>query len=216
MSGRKEDWSSEWYQDIFREASNIAISHALTALSQMIGTIEMEPPKVELLSRIELLKELAGRGVKKGVVVMFDITEGIRGLTILQFPMKSARSLVSMLVGNEGKIDEVGRSAIMEVGNILISVYTDILAKLIGEPVSLSPPKPAESLYDVEKELSRPELRDVEKVVAFRTRFYQKDRGIESYFYVVPTRESFKKLVTKLEEMLQNVDVGTGGDGGEH
>lgn len=213
MSGRNGDWSSEWYQDIFKEASNIAISHALTALSQMIGTIEMEPPKVGLLSRIELLRELAGRGIREGVVVMFDIKEGLRGLTILQFPLKSAKSLVSMLVGNEGEIDDVGRSAIMEVGNILISVYTDMLAKLIGEPVSLSPPKPAESLYDIERELSRPELRDVEKVVAFRTRFYQKDTGIESYFYVVPTKESFKKLVTRLEEMLQNVDVGTGGSG---
>jgi len=208
MSGHK-NWFSEWYQDIFREASNIAMSHALTALSNMIGEIEMEPPSVKVLPRAKFLHELASKGIKDSFVVMFDITEGLSGLTILQFPKESAKALVMTLLGmdpgDEG-IDEMGRSAIMEIGNILISVYTDILAKLIEEPVSLSPPKPAESLYDVEKELSRPDLRDVTEVIMFKTRFYQKDTGIESLFYLVPTKDAFDKLVGKLEAQVKDVE----------
>ncbi|WP_297062053.1 chemotaxis protein CheC [Thermococcus sp.] len=208
MSGHK-NWFSEWYQDIFREASNIAMSHALTALSNMIGEIEMEPPSVSVLPRAKFLHELASKGIKNSFVVMFDITEGLSGLTILQFPKGSAKALVTTLLGmepgDEG-IDEMGRSAIMEIGNILISVYTDILAKLIEEPVSLSPPKPAESLYDIEKELSRPDLRDVTEVIMFKTRFYQKDTGIESLFYLVPTKDAFDKLVGKLEAQVKDVE----------
>jgi chemotaxis protein CheC len=140
MSQHKS-WSSEWYQDIFKEASNIAMSHALTALSNMIGEIEMEPPSVEVIARANFLHSLAKNGIKNSFVVMFDITEGLSGVTILQFPQKSVKALISMLIGMEpgDELDEMGKSAIMEIGNILISVYTDILAKLIGEPVSLSP-----------------------------------------------------------------------------
>ncbi|AMM53316.1 chemotaxis protein CheC [Pyrococcus kukulkanii] len=198
---------SEWYKDIFREASNIAISHALTALSQMIGgPIEMEPPEVEIVSRVEFLKRLAERGVSNGFTVMFDITEGLSGLTILQFPKQSALNISAVLLGMEPgsvtELDDMGKSAIMEVGNILISVYTDILSNLMGEPVSLSPPKPAESLYDIEKELGRPDLRDVESIIVFKSSFHKQDIGVESYFYIVPTPESFTKLVKKLESQV--------------
>lgn len=206
---RHKSWSSEWYQDIFREASNIAMSHALTALSNMIGEIEMEPPSVEVIPRAKFLHTLATHGIRDSFVVMFDITEGLSGVTILQFPQKSVAALLSMLLGMEpeGDLDEMGKSAIMEIGNILISVYTDILAKLIEEPVSLSPPKSAESLYDVEKELSRPDLRDVDEVILFKTRFYQKNTDVESLFYLIPTREAFDKLVGKLEAQIENIDV---------
>ncbi|AFK22141.1 chemotaxis protein CheC [Pyrococcus sp. ST04] len=198
---------SEWYKDIFKEASNIAISHALTALSQMIGgPIDMEPPEVEIVSRVEFLKRLAERGVSNGFTVMFDITEGLSGLTILQFPKQSALNITAVLMGMEPgsvtELDDMGKSAIMEVGNILISVYTDILSNLIGEPVSLSPPKPAESLYDIEKELGRPDLRNVESIIIFKSRFHKEDIGVESFFYIVPTPESFTKLVKRLESQV--------------
>lgn len=214
-----KSWFSDWYQDIFREASNIAMSHALTALSNMIGEMEMEPPEVQVVPRAQFLAALASKGISNSFVVIFDITEGLGGLTLLQFPKESAKSLVSLLIGmdpgDEG-IDEMGRSAIMEIGNILISVYTDILAKLIEEPVSLSPPKPAEGLYDVEKELSRPDLRDVEDVILFKTRFYQENTGVESLFYLVPTKDAFDKLVGKLEAQVKETEeaVPEGGDKG--
>ncbi|ANF22002.1 chemotaxis protein CheC [Thermococcus piezophilus] len=208
MSGHKS-WFSEWYQDIFREASNIAMSHALTALSNMIGEIEMEPPEVEVIPRAKFLATIIRKGISNSFVVMFDITEGLTGLAILQFPKKSAQALVALLLGTEtsdDEIDDIGRSAIMEVGNILISVYTDILAKLIDEPVSLSPPKHVTSPYDIEKELTRPDLRDVQEVIIFRTRFYQSNTGIESLFYLIPTKDSFDKLVGKLEAQVKDVE----------
>lgn len=204
---------SEWYKDIFREASNIAMSHALTSLSEMVGgPIEMEPPEVEVLSRIEFLKRLTQNGISNSFVVAFDITEGLGGLTVLQFPTKSAINLSAALMGMDPsgmkELDEMGKSAITEVGNILISVYTDILAKLVGEPVSLSPPKPINSLYDIEKELNRPDLRNVDKIMLFKTRFYEENIGFESFFYLVPDEASFEKLVKRLEAQVKE-------DGGE-
>ncbi|WP_054840602.1 chemotaxis protein CheC [Thermococcus sp. JCM 11816] len=200
---------SEWYKDIFREASNIAMSHALTSLSEMVGgPIEMEPPEVEVLSRVEFLKRLTQNGISNSFVVAFDITEGLGGLTVLQFPTKSAINLSAALMGMDPsgmkELDEMGKSAITEVGNILISVYTDILAKLVGgEPVSLSPPKPINSLYDIEKELNRPDLRNVDKIMLFKTRFYEENIGFESFFYLVPDEESFEKLVKRLEAQVK-------------
>ncbi|ASJ02871.1 chemotaxis protein CheA [Thermococcus profundus] len=198
----------EWYKDIFREASNIAMSHALTSLSQMIGgTIEMEPPDVKVLSRVEFLRHLAHNGISNSFVVAFDITEGLNGITVLQFPTRSAINLSAALMGMDPsgmeELDEMGKSAITEVGNILISVYTDILAKLLGEAVSLSPPKPITSLYDIEKELNRPDLRNVENVLLFKTRFYEENIGFESHFYLIPDEESFDKLVKRLEEQVK-------------
>lgn len=202
-----KSWFSEWYQDIFREASNIAMGHALTALSNMIGEIEMEPPEVEIMPRAKFLVTVLRKGISNSFVVMFDITEGLRGLAILQFPRKSAQALVALLLGTEpdGEIDDMGRSAIMEVGNILTSAYIDILAKLIGETVSPSPPRHAKSPYDIERELTRPDLRDVQEVIVFRACFYQSNTGVENLFYFVPTRDSFDKLVRKLEAQVKDV-----------
>jgi len=206
----------EWQKDVFREASNIAISHALTSLSQMIGgPIEMEPLEIEVLSRVEFLRYLTKNGISDSFVVAFDITEGLRGLTILQFPARGAINLSAVLMGMDPssveKLDEMGKSALMEVGNILISVYTDILAKLLGEPVSLSPPKPMESLYDIERELNRPDLRNVENVIMLKTKFYEKNIGFESYFYLIPDEESFRKIVTRMEKYAE--EIGGGEDG---
>ena len=206
----------EWQKDIFREASNIAISHALTSLSQLIGgPIEMEPLEVEVLSRVEFLRYLTKNGISDSFVVAFDITEGLSGLTILQFPAKGAINLSAILMGMDPssveKLDEMGKSALMEVGNILISVYTDILAKLLGEPVSLSPPKPMESLYDIERELNRPDLRNVENIIMLRTKFYEENIGFESYFYLVPDEESFEKIVSRMEKYAE--ELGGDGDG---
>ncbi|WP_010477550.1 chemotaxis protein CheC [Thermococcus zilligii] len=206
----------EWFKDIFREASNIAMSHAVTSLSQMIGgPIEMEPPEVKILSRVEFLKHLLQNRISSSFVVGFDITEGLRGLAILQFPERSAINLSATLMGMDPsgvqELDDMGRSAVTEVGNILISVYTDILAKLLGEPVSLSPPKAIASLYDVERELNRPDLRNVENIMLFKTRFYEENVGFESYFYLVPDEKSFEKLVTKLEEQVRETGGGEGG-----
>jgi len=199
---------SEWEKDIFREASNIAISHGLTSLSQMLGEpIEMEVPEVYMIKRAEFLKTLAENGISKSFVVMFNITEGLNGLAILQFPQKSATALAAVLMGMDPsqieELDEMGKSAIMEVGNILISVYTDILSTLIGESVSLTPPIPASTLYDVEKELASGELKEIENVVMFKNKFKKTELGIESYFYLVPTQASLEKIISRLEKEVK-------------
>jgi len=199
---------SEWEKDIFREASNIAISHGITSLSQMLGEpIEMEVPKVHMIKRIEFLKLLAENGISQSFVVMFNITEGLTGLAILQFPKESAILLAATLMGIDPaqieELDEMGKSAIMEIGNILISVYTDILSILIGESVSLTPPLQASYLYDIEKELSSGELREIEDVVMFINKFKKADGGIESYFYLVPTQDSLRKIITRLEKEIK-------------
>jgi chemotaxis protein CheC len=41
----------------------------------------------------------------------------------------------------------------------------------------------------------------------FKTRFYQKNTDVESLFYLVPTREAFDNLVSKLEAQIENVEV---------
>ena len=91
----------------------------------------------------------------------------------------------------------------MEVGNILISVYTDILSTLIGESVSLTPPIPASTLYDVEKELASGELKDIEDIVMFKNKFKKTELGIESYFYLVPTQDSLEKIISRLEKEVK-------------
>ena len=199
---------SEWGKDIFREASNIAISHGLTSLSQMLGgPIEIEVPEVYMIKRAEFLKTLAENGISKSFVVMFNITEGLKGLAILQFPQASATALAAALMGLDPsqikELDEMSKSAIMEVGNILVSVYTDILSTLIGESVSLTPPIPASTLYDVEKELASGELKDIEDIVMFKNKFKKTELGIESYFCLVPTQDSLEKIISRLEKEVK-------------
>jgi len=202
---------SEFHKDMVKEGIGIAITHAATALSKLFNdVVDLEVPKMEIINKEEFLSCMYN--LDDRFTVGFDILEGISGIAILQFSKESTLTLSALLMGlspgDVTELDELGESAIMEVGNIMVSVHTDILSILLKESVSLSPPRHYKNIDELLNDINRPELKETNRIILFKTRFYNENYGIETFFYLIPSVGSIEKLIKSLEEELERYGYG--------
>ncbi|WP_048165944.1 chemotaxis protein CheC [Palaeococcus pacificus] len=200
---------SEFHKDMVKEGIGIAVAHAATSLSQLFnGAVDMDVPKIEIIDKEEFISHISK--LDEGIVVCFDILEGMKGKAILHFPIESALTLSAILMGmspeNMTELDELGESAIMEVGNIMISTYTDILSILLKESVSLSPPNYNKNKEEIMCCINMPRFQKVNKVFLFKTSIYSEEYNIETSFYIIPPLDSIEKLIKSLEGELNSLD----------
>ncbi|MDO9536558.1 MAG: chemotaxis protein CheC [Bacillota bacterium] len=129
--------------DVLRELANIGVGNAVTSLSQMLNEekIGMDVPVVDLVL-LQDLPDLLG-GAELPVAGVYIESHGDLSLTILfVLPMESASRLISTLVpGSMGDFDEMGLSALIEVGNILTGSYLNALSFITDLQLMPSPPE---------------------------------------------------------------------------
>src|SRR5215217_6683187 len=130
--------------DALREVANIGAGHAATALSQMINsTIMISVPTINV-SRLEEVPPQISAPEEPVAAVLLHMLGDLTGRTLLVFPCVAARRLAEMLMQREASgssdLDELDRSAVMEVGNILSSAYMNALAEFLGMMLLPSPP----------------------------------------------------------------------------
>jgi chemotaxis protein CheC len=119
------------------------------SFSEFVGqSIEIECPSVKIG---QLDSGYLDQDLEKAVVAAcLAISGGLGGLMTLIFPFDSSCHLVDLLMGNElgttDTLDEMGRSAIAEVGNIVGSSFLNALADEAGMKISISPPATTEDM----------------------------------------------------------------------
>lgn len=129
--------------DLLRELSNIGAGHATTSLSLLLGRrpVQLSVPRVEHVVGDDVAR-LFGGADRPFVGVALDVSGVLRGVVLIAFEPADARTLAGLLTGRgDLELDELGRSAIMEVGNILTSSYLNALAKVLGGAHLPSPPR---------------------------------------------------------------------------
>jgi chemotaxis protein CheC len=129
-------------EDILRELSNIGAGHATTSLSRMLGRrhVGLSVPRLEL-SKTERILEIVGGADPRLVGVRLEVEGPLRGFVLVLLPQSSARALAAMVTERaEGALDELARSALMELGNVLTSSYLNALARIVRARLMPSPP----------------------------------------------------------------------------
>jgi chemotaxis protein CheC len=145
MSGRSH---TPQELDLLREMSNIGAGRAATSLSELVGrrTVSLSVPRVEALPFSEVLELLGGPEVPV-VGISLQVRGAFQGDVLLVFSTDDARTLAAVVTGRErGPLDEMGRSALKEAGNIVTSSYLNALASLIGKTLLPSVPALAEDM----------------------------------------------------------------------
>ncbi len=138
---------SEPQLDALREFGNIGSAHAATSLSMMIGQeIEMRVPELEVVPLTAVSSFVDPDGPAVGLY--FKLLDGDcreDGHVYLIFPEDSALKISDMLmmreIGMTRTITEEEQSALMEVGNVLLSSFGDAAAELLGITMLPSPPE---------------------------------------------------------------------------
>lgn len=192
--------------DALQETGNIGCSYAATAVSNMIGknvNISVPELKVEETQNLDNIFNNIFGIENKIVGVYLELTDEFQGSILMLFTKKSALSLSDTLIGQEPgtstELNEMTKSAITEVGNIVVSAYTNALGALLNSTVMLSPPTFTEEVpQGVLDKLQTTLGGDTKHALIFDIKFTGEDNLFDSYFVLLPSPKSLDNLLNKL------------------
>lgn len=131
--------------DAVREVANIGAAHAATALSQLTDRVIMiNVPDVSII-RLEDVDRVVGEPDTVVAAVMMRLLGDVTGRMVQVFTAASAVKLAGLLVSGEepsfpAAFDEMHRSALMEVGNIIVGAHLNALAEFMSLSLIMSAP----------------------------------------------------------------------------
>ena len=130
--------------DTLREIGSIGTGNAATALSTMLGReVRITLPEVRIMGYNEAIEWIGGpEEVTAGVLVrMSGQMNGIMlSVQQLEFVNLVLESMVGTKISGYEELDDMGRSALVEVGNITISTFINALSGLSDISLELTVP----------------------------------------------------------------------------
>jgi chemotaxis protein CheC len=132
---------TEMQLDALRELANIGSGTASTALSGMLGrAVDISVPNAKVLPFADAV-EAAGNPEAEVTGIVLGIVGDMTGTVLLLVPPADADAMCRML-GVEPD-DELGLSALGEIGNIVGTSYINALASMTGTDLEPTPPATA-------------------------------------------------------------------------
>lgn len=193
---------TEQYYDVLREIGNIGAGNAMTALSQLIQCkVDMKVPKVKLLEFHEV-GEMIGGEEQIMVGVFLGVEGDVTGSMMFMVEEASARHLIQKITmgmlppGSE--FEEMGLSAMKEVGNIITGAYLNSLSTLTN--LKIYPTPPALTVDMAGAILSVPAIQFGilgDKILMIESQFYD-EIELDGYFILIPDMESYAKILGAL------------------
>ena len=130
--------------DTIREIGSIGTGNAATALSGMLGCeVKITLPEVRIMGYNEAIEWIGGpEAITAGVLVR--LSGEINGIMLsvqhLKFVNLVLEHLVQRTVEDYSDLQDLEKSALVEVGNIMISTFVTALSQLAGITVKLTVP----------------------------------------------------------------------------
>jgi len=191
------------YVDVLREIGNIGAGNATTAIASMLSIkVDMNVPKVELL---EVSKLGACICPEDEIIVgiFLELQVDIEGSMMFLMRMDSARYLVNKLMMREetyeAEFDEMDLSALKEIGNIIAGSYLSSISSLTNMLITSSVPYLAVDMAGAILSVPAIEFGKMgDKALLIESRFKDLDVDISGYFILIPTIESYKKMLHSL------------------
>lgn len=144
MAIQSYDELSSLELDALKEIGSIGTGNAATALSSMIGKqVRIEVPEVRIMGYNEAIEWIGGpEEITAGVLV--KIGGQISGIMLsvqqLDFVNLVLGSMLDKCVEDYDELREMECSALIEVGNIMISTFINALSGLAGINIELTVP----------------------------------------------------------------------------
>lgn len=192
--------------DTLREVGNIGCAHAATAVSGLVKKkIDVSVPEIKIEEIDGLLQVLESKNEtnEKVVAIYLELAKDFSGSILFVFSEKSALALSDLLLSKEvGSSTEVGdleKSALMEVGNIVVSAYANALGDFLNTTVMLTPPIFAHSFpADVMDKINTMVKANTTHAVIFDTKLHESQSLFDSYFILLPSPSALDTIIKKL------------------
>ena len=130
--------------DTLREIGSIGTGNAATALSQMLGKeVRITMPEVRIMGYNEAIEWIGGpEAVTAGVLVKMSgdvggIMLSVQKLELVNFILET---MLGQGIGSSEELAGLEQSALIEIGNIMISAFVTALSGLAGININLTVP----------------------------------------------------------------------------
>jgi chemotaxis protein CheC len=193
--------------DAVQELGNIGAAHAATTLSQMLGsTIEMSVPAIKVIDLSQLGQYM---GEESAAMVMFELQGDIPhgGYILFYITQESAIRMTNTMLGMtevNRPLNEMDQSALLEVGNIMVSAFLDAPAELLGFIMLPSPPSlTIDMAHAVMQSLIAQMQEETNEVLLFSTELVCEEHKIDSDIIMMPERSTLIRIIELLENMMK-------------
>jgi chemotaxis protein CheC len=195
---------SNLQKDALQEIANIGASHAATALSQMVQKeIKIFVPKIDIVPLDQTIDKF--KNEETIVAIFLKISDEIPSYSLLLLTQKSAFALADILLqqkSNNEKTDltDMEKSALEEVGNIMMCAFFDSIAELLHIPIVPGPPALA---YDMPSAVLDYVLIHIgavaDKIFVFDTLVEEeKEKAFGISLFLVPEPKSITVILEKI------------------
>ncbi|PWR72787.1 chemotaxis protein CheC [Methanospirillum lacunae] len=194
--------------DELRELGNIGASHAATTLSTILNTlISIHVPEIILVQLQNLRYYLDDT---EAAMVVFQIQGQLvgNGYIIIHIPKESIIRLTSIMLGqsaSDREIDDMDKSALHEIGNIMTSSFLDACATLLSIIMIPSPPSmvidmPHAALQSI---IATQEIdENVDEVVLFKTELQCAEYNISANIILLPSKGLLNELFARMDSVI--------------
>ena len=193
--------------DAIQELGNIGAAHAATTLSQMLGSpVEMSVPAIKAIDISELGTVM---GEESAAMVAFELQGDIPhgGFIIFYISRESAVRLTNTMLGlteMNRPLNEMDESALLEVGNIMVSAFLDATAELLGFIMLPSPPALSIDMAHAAMQTLIAQMgEEIDEVLLFSTELVCEEHKIDSDIIMMPENDTLRKIVELLENMMK-------------
>ena len=193
--------------DAIQELGNIGAAHAATTLSQMVGsTVQMSVPGIKAVDIANLGNYM---GEESAAMVVFELQGDIPhgGFIIFYITRESAIRLTNTMLGltdMNRTMNEMDESALLEVGNIMVSAFLDATAELLGFVMLPSPPAMTiDMAHAAMSSLIAGLGEEIDEVLLFSTELTCEEHKIDSDIIMMPETKTLARIVELLENMMK-------------
>lgn len=190
--------------DVLTEIGNIGAGNATTSLSVLLqNNLRMEMPVVKITSFDEVPEMIGGaETVVSAVLTHFD--GDVSGMILFVLELNEAKNLAGSMLNktyDEGftQFDHMDKSALKEVGNILMSSYLSSISTLTNLQVHTDPPAICVDMAGSVLDLPLIELGQIgDNALIIDSKFMDKDEPIDGFLMFVADEESYDKIFKSL------------------
>lgn len=194
---------NEIQMDALKEIGNIGSGNAATALSEMLlREVNISVPKISILDYGSVCDNLGGPE-QLLVGILFGISGDITGMIMFLLHKEFAHMVLNSLIGSEfdgySELDEMDKSTIQEVGNIMAASYINAMSALSGLTIEVSVPTMNVDMAGALLSVPAIYYANIsEKIVVIENEFGNESAGSSSRVLLIPEVEGLTKLMESL------------------
>ncbi|MBE5941078.1 MAG: chemotaxis protein CheC [Lachnospiraceae bacterium] len=190
--------------DVLRELGNIGAGNATTALSVMLNSnLRMESPIVKVLD-FDGIADMIGGADTIVATVLTRFSGEVSGMMLFILELEEAKNLAGTMLSKtygddfEG-FDHMDKSALKEIGNILMSSYINSIGTLTNIQFRTEPPAICVDMAGSVLSLPISQLGQIgDKALVIDSKFLDNERPINGFMMLVTDEISYQKIFESL------------------